>query len=229
MVSKSPTNFADLFRFYDAYVKPLYSSVQINNQLPVEVLFELNAALDHISRHWVMTESESVVVEKAYSHLKRACLDIFKLKVKEATDQYNGLIKLDISIIDNGNFENNLHQLYAEIKAGAATARAKEGRSRDPDLAASAFDLWEPVYEKCVRLQKDFYENTNVNWSYKITRQKESRRFWKEMFGAFAIGVLITVGFWYLTQKGYLTIPHHSHTTGPPGKVGPAPVIENHP
>ena len=71
-----PTTFADLFKFYHEHVKILYSSVQVENVMPVELLFELNAALDHVSRHWCYGESEKEAVEKAYSHLKRCCLDV---------------------------------------------------------------------------------------------------------------------------------------------------------
>ena len=46
-----PKKFEELFKFYHEYVKLLYSSVQAGGSLPAEVLFELNAALDHVSRH----------------------------------------------------------------------------------------------------------------------------------------------------------------------------------
>lgn len=48
---KEPSNIAELFAFYHDYVKVLYSAVQTENALPQEVLFELNAAFDHLSRH----------------------------------------------------------------------------------------------------------------------------------------------------------------------------------
>jgi len=102
---ESPKTFEELFEFYDSYVKILYSSVQTENALPQEVLFEINAAFDHISRYWVLGESEEQAVSKAYSHLKRSCLDIFKIATKKAIDQYNELRQLDTSVIDNGEFE----------------------------------------------------------------------------------------------------------------------------
>src|SRR5690242_4609010 len=104
-MANKPKTFPDLFKFYHEYVKLLYSSVQTRNALPVETLFELNAALDHISRHWAYNESEAEVVDKALSHLKRSCLDIFRLKVKEQREQFKELRKVDTSIIDNGDFD----------------------------------------------------------------------------------------------------------------------------
>ena len=162
----TPRNFKELFKFYDDYVKLLYSQVQINNQLPVEVLFELNAALDHISRKWNYSDKEEYVVEKAFSHLKRSCLDIFKLQVKNATDQFNELRKIDTSIINNGEFDRELVDLYYEIKTGARYARKEEGDTRsDKNGYVKAFDLWEPVYENALKLENDFYYNKHIEWA----------------------------------------------------------------
>jgi hypothetical protein len=106
-----PKTIEELFRFYNDYVKVLYALVQTENMLPNETLFEINAALDHLSRKWIYQDSEAHVVDKAYGHLKRSCLDIFKLQVAEARVQYEELRKLDTSAIDNGEFDKKLHSL----------------------------------------------------------------------------------------------------------------------
>src|SRR6266513_3082986 len=111
-----PQTFQEVFDFYSRYVKILYCDVQATNVLPVEVLFELNAAFDHASRHWVYGESESEVAKKVYSHLKRSCLDIFKVRAKQTLDHYTELKKLDTSFLDNGNFETNMRRLIHEIR-----------------------------------------------------------------------------------------------------------------
>ncbi len=51
---RRPTTFEELFAFYHQYVKLLYSDVQTQNVLPAETLFEMNAAFDHVSRHWAL-------------------------------------------------------------------------------------------------------------------------------------------------------------------------------
>ena len=182
-----PTTFAELFKFYHEYVKLLYSSVQSGGSLPIEVLFELNAALDHISRRWAYDEGESNVVKKAYSHLKRSCLDIFKLKVKDANDQFAQLLTLDTSVLDNGEFDRKLVALHHEIKVGATEARRLEGQSRnDTEAAIKAFDLWEPVYQNCVQLETEFFLHPKLNWAKK--RVTWSRR--KEHLIAFILGFL---------------------------------------
>jgi hypothetical protein len=163
-----PNTLPELFRFYIDTVKPLYSTVQLSGSLPVEVLFEINAALDHVSRVWTYEDPEPEAVEKAFSHLKRSCLDIFKLAVKQAMDNFRELRKTDTSIIDNGKFDHDLIQLVAAIKDGARDARANEGNTRHDDGAAVyAFDLWSPVYANCIRLETDFFNNPNVSWAMK--------------------------------------------------------------
>lgn len=169
--SERPSNLEGLFSFYQEFVKPLYGTVQSYNELPVEVLFELNAALDHISRHWTYQEDEQGAVDKAYGHLKRCCLDVFKIKTKEALDQYENLTKIDISCIDNGDFERSLHILASEIREGAKRARHLEGQP-DGEDSVPAFDVWCPVFEKCVQLEKDFFLHPRINWA-------KRRGFWQ--------------------------------------------------
>src|SRR5690349_4139765 len=108
-----PTTIDKLVEFYYAEVKPLYSSVQLTNELPVEILFEINAAFDHLTRHWAYEETEEHVVDKAYSHLKRSCLDVFKITVKRAVEQFNELRGIDTSAIDNGEFDRKLVALMS--------------------------------------------------------------------------------------------------------------------
>jgi hypothetical protein len=118
-----PTDLAQLFSFYHDYVKLLYASVQTTNQIPVEMLFEFNAALDHLSRQWVYPDKEQEVVAKAYGHFKRACLDAFKIKFKETVEQYQQLSAIDTSVIDNGEFDRDLHSFYNQIRGKATKAR----------------------------------------------------------------------------------------------------------
>ena len=79
----TPKTLAELFDFYFDEVKVLYAAVQAENTLPAEVLFEINAAFDHLARHWRHKEGEADAVAKTFGHLKRACLDIFKIRARD--------------------------------------------------------------------------------------------------------------------------------------------------
>jgi hypothetical protein len=153
--------------------------VQAGGTLPTEVLFELNAALDHVSRHWAYQEDEAAVVEKAYSHLKRSCLDIFKLKVKDAHDQFSELRKIDTSVLDNGEFDRSLIALYHQIKIKATDARRLEGQSKDDsDSDIKAFALWEPVFNDCIRFEREFYGHPKLPWAKKKVAFAKRREVW---------------------------------------------------
>jgi hypothetical protein len=192
-----PTDFEGLFKFYHQYVKLLYSEVQTQNVLPIETLFELNAAFDHISRHWAIDEPEEEVVAQAFGHLKRSCLDIFKLKVQEARSQYDALCKLDMSVIDDtGEFERQLHRLFNEIRLDATEARRLEG---EPDATNSvpAFERWEAVYVKCEKLEEEFFLYPKLKWA----RRSGIVTFIRQNLWGFIIGVtsfLIAALLWAL-------------------------------
>ena len=173
---KEPSNISELFAFYHDYVKVLYSAVQTENALPQEVLFELNAAFDHLSRHWTYGEPEENVVRKCYGHLKRSCLDIFKISVREARQKFDELRKLDTSDIDNGEYDRKLLALFAEIRSGATDARKLEGNGNsDPDGPIKAFDAWQPVYANCLRLETEFYHHAALDWA----KRRWFKKYWK--------------------------------------------------
>ena len=74
---------AEVYQFYNDCVKTSYSEIEAKgNALPVELLFEINSAFDHLKRFHLGEEDELLSCEKAYSHLKRGLLDVFKLKLK---------------------------------------------------------------------------------------------------------------------------------------------------
>ena len=197
-----PSTFKEVFKFYDEYVKLLYSEAQTDNHLPLEVLFEIHAALDHISRHYVYDESEAVASNGAFGHLKRSCLDIFKIRLNEATSQFDKLRKIDTSIIDNGKFDNELVRLNHNMRTAATEARRREGDPKmDDHDGAKAFELWEPVYEMAVKLEKEFYCNEHLDWA-----KKKQRKYRLTTLVLSIIGSLIAGGFIALisANQGYL-------------------------
>ncbi|MBN8644148.1 MAG: hypothetical protein J0L61_02780 [Planctomycetes bacterium] len=196
-----PRTWGELFKFYYSDVKPLYSSVQISNALPVEVLFELNAAFDHVSRHWEYAESEADCVRKAYSHLKRSCLDIFKLMVKETTDQYRELRSVDTSILDNGDFDRGVIELYEKIRTGAIEARRLESSAAaKAEGIDSIFERWRVVFQDCVEFRKNYYLHGKIEWA----RRKQRRRRWllvaRDFLIGFVAGAASSALVWWFTK-----------------------------
>ena len=161
--------------------------MQTANEMPAEILFEWNAAFDHLSRHWYYGDREEDAVRQAFSHLKRSCLDAFKLKVKGAREQYDTLMKLDISIIENGEFQRKMIASFLKIRDGAREARSAEGdNSQEGSDAVPAFDLWIPVYAQCVAFEQDFYANPSVEWA----KTKQVKRGWRDRLDRFVVGLV---------------------------------------
>ena len=191
-MSEPPKTFAELFAFYYSHVKPLYSFIQTENNLPIELLFEINAAFDHVTRHWAYGQSEGDVVRQAYSHLKRSCLDVFKLQLKATMVKYRELRKTPIELIDNGDFKRNLEQLINQIQRHATEARRLEGQVKtDPSTAVQAFDAWYPTVELFAKFEEEFYLNKHVDWAKKRSRIITLRN-WA---GGIISGAIITAFF----------------------------------
>ncbi len=187
-----PTTFHEVIGFYYDVVKPLYATASTINALPQETLFELNAAFDHLTRHWYYGEPPEEVIPKVYSHLKRSCLDVFKLHVKRATDQMAELRRFETGVIDNGDFDRGLIELYSRIHDRAQEARVAEGRPVRPGTGHDhVFSLWAPVYDDCITLDKKFYRREAVTWA----KKRHGRGAWREriitgVLIGFVVGVL---------------------------------------
>ncbi|MCK5861177.1 MAG: hypothetical protein KAH38_01740, partial [Candidatus Hydrogenedentes bacterium] len=125
--SDSTEDLSELFSFYKETVKPLYAVIQVDGSLPSEVLFEINAALDHVSRVFTGDQGADRAIDCARGHLKRSCLDIFKLAVKSAHDQYDELNHdKGLAYLDNGDFQSKMRQSWEEIKSAGIEARKCE-------------------------------------------------------------------------------------------------------
>lgn len=190
MTAKRPDTIPELFEFYYKDFKPLYCFIQSRNELPVELLFEINAAFDHLSRKWHYSQNEQDVVHAASAHLKRGCFDVFKIAVRETVDRYNQLCKnIDTSIIDNGDFDKKMHLLIANIRNTSVEARKKEGDSRDPVQWNEAYELWKPVFENCIEFEKNYYLNPKIEWA----KHKQRWKNWRIRVEGFIVGVLASL------------------------------------
>jgi hypothetical protein len=178
--------------YYDKY-KPLYSRLQAFNQMPIELVFETAAAWDHLSRHWRFDEPEAKCVDKASRHLKRAVFDAYKLLLKKAVDDYDDLVRINTSLIDNGQFDVKLRLLMSEIRVESIAARDSEGDTRGSDGWGKAFDLWAGVFQKIERFNSEFYLNPNVEWAKTKMSEMDSKRWWMAFWCGFASSIAATV------------------------------------
>jgi hypothetical protein len=194
-----PKTFKELFDFYYRDFKPLYNHLQALNEPPTEMFFEVNAALDHLSRYWHYDKNEEAVVSTASAHIKRGCFDAFKIVLRETIDHFEDLLRIDTSIIDNGEFDSQMRALIAEIREEANIARLAEGDSRDEESWHTAYDLWVPVYVKCMRFDEQFFLNKKVNWARTKMHEHSTREKWRQRIEGFVIGLVTGVIVWLVS------------------------------
>jgi hypothetical protein len=171
----------EVYSFYNEKVKILYSEIEArNNSLPVELLFEIHSAFDHLKRIHIDDEPETECAEKAFSHLKRGLLDAFKLKLKDHNEDYKKLLKLktDLRFIDNGQFWPSLLNKRRELISIAKEARVFEGK-KDTD---SAFEKWYEFSGLVDQFEKEFFDSSKIQWAKKMNFLRVSV--------AFAIGII---------------------------------------
>jgi len=166
----------DVYHFYNDKVKILYSEIEArNNTLPIELLFEIHSAFDHLKRIHVDGESEELCSGKAFAHLKRGLLDTFKLKLKYHNDDYSRLLKykVDFRYIDNGKFLPSLLEDRKKIIHLAKNARFFEGKT---DIEA-AFEKWYEVSELIDKFEDEYFDQSKLQWAKKINFLHNARTF----------------------------------------------------
>lgn len=154
----------EVFQFYNDYVKIIYSEIEAKrNSLPVELLFEVHSAFDHLKRTHIDKIDEDTCCKKAYSHLKRGVLDAFKLKLKYFNDDCEILLKskLDLKLIDNGKYLTLFMQKRNDIIKIAKQARLSES-NEDIDVS---FNLWTEASEKINEFEDSFFDDGKIMWA----------------------------------------------------------------
>jgi len=183
----------EVYSFYNEKVKILYSEIEAReNSLPVELLFEIHSAFDHLKRIHIDGEPENLCAEKAFSHLKRGLLDAFKLKLKYHNKDYARLLtmKADFHLIDNGMFWSSLLGRRKDIVNLAKEARVYEGSKGIED----AFEKWYETSVLIDQFENDYFESPKIQWAKK---QYFTRRFWDIVIGLI-VGVIASTIVQYL-------------------------------
>ncbi len=179
----------ELFLFYNEYFKPLYSETESrSNEIPLESLFEVHAAFDHLKRIYIDNEDSKFCCEKAKSHLIRAVLDFYKLKLRDFHNDIKAFLEkpINFSIIDNGEFYQNLIQDRGKIAKLAKTARLSES-SENKD---AAFNNWAEVSYAIDKFEDDYINNEKVVWAYDHQKKIEKSQTRRQFFIGFILTIL---------------------------------------
>jgi hypothetical protein len=186
----------EVYEFYNDITKVIYVDIEARgNVVPVELLFEIHAAFDHLKRLHLNEKAEQECCEKAVSHLKRGALDGYKIILRDFHKSYETLIGKDIAhlrTVDNGNFLPKMMSLRTEIFKTAKQARTQEGIvDRE-----KAFDDWNKVYRLIREFEDEFFDEEKIGWAKgEDTLQKKralSREFVLTLFSGILAGILAT-------------------------------------
>lgn len=184
----------EVFQFYNDTVKILYSEIEArNNTLPVELLFEIHSAFDHLKRYFIDGESEDECCKKAFSHLKRGLLDAFKLKLKYFNDDCNKLLnkKADLRIIDSGTYLTDLLNDRKTIINTARTARLEESKTN----IDSAFENWCAVSKQIDDFESKYFDSAKIKWAEKQSFFHFNANFWLGVLAGVISSVAVTLLF----------------------------------
>lgn len=97
----------ELCNMYLALCKPLmFFSETIENEYPVEILNEIRASFDHISR-LVITESE-IELTKLKEHVYRMCIDSYRYAIVSLNDLFSQFEK------NSKNFQNGSSEFFTK-------------------------------------------------------------------------------------------------------------------
>lgn len=154
----------EVYEFYSLRVKVAYSEVEARcNELPVELLFEIHSAFDHLKRYHLGEDTEERASEKAYSHLKRGVLDAYKLKLKYHNVDYKELFigNQDLKLIDSGKFLPDALKMHSRIVKCAKEARIGEGNN-DNEVA---FEKWYETSVLIDEFEDKYFDSEKIVWA----------------------------------------------------------------
>lgn len=180
-------SIVEVYQFYNNRLKPLYVEIEARNKIPVELLFEIHAAFDHMKRIYVEGEKSRICCQKALSHLKRGLLDALKLKLKYFNIDIERLLvaQTDFSLVDNGKYIVSLQQKKATIIQEAKQARLHEGLK---DIE-KALESWLRTAEYIDEFESEFLKPEKIAWA-----KRKTFAFWNADFVRGVVAGVVSSG-----------------------------------
>ncbi|HPO15961.1 MAG TPA: hypothetical protein PLI09_21160 [Candidatus Hydrogenedentes bacterium] len=168
-----------LFVDYQRKFKPLLAEVEAQQQcLPAEILNEIRAIFDHLSRCYdpVNKDDEEKVfsnLEKARNHLKRAILDCYKTSILYLHDEIERFMEsintIDMTVVNNGKFYERLLELRHHAKQAYYVAKMHES----VELEHVDFDSFQSALARYHETADHIRENLNaIEWAKQRTVKK---------------------------------------------------------
>ena len=163
----SPTQekrIAEILTNYKQKIIPLILSLEVSDsEYPVEIMNEIRGMVNHLATITLSPSGPDVdaLIDKMYSHYKRALYDCYKYLCISKMDAYDHFCKqykyLDLSLVDNGDFLKELCALHNEAVELTVKARETEYTPTvDMDEVVNGYEL---AYRHCSALVRYINDN----------------------------------------------------------------------
>lgn len=190
MSELKPTSVEDVLHFYNTEVHDALATAMIfENDFPDAVLNEIRNAMTHLGRS-INPKLNSVDKEaelaSAYRHLKRTCLDSFKLSILFLAEELDRMIT---ALEDQYLLPEKLHSQLIQLRERRIKMQVREGVKLPDDVVLNEYKALFNDYDACrAELLEDYGSDTSSG-----RREIKKRRIRKrEALGwvvAFLVGI----------------------------------------
>jgi hypothetical protein len=190
MVQIPPLRLEDVLDYYNEEVIPaLAAAVIYENKFPDAVLNELRNALTHLARASSLPRGSDDYLDDlkaAYRHMKRTCLDCFKVSIIYSAEQIDRVM---LALEEEFNLPEGVHTRLKSLRDERISLQVNEGvKTPDGEVLARYKTLFNAYDKFAVDLGVDFGSKASVE---RRTRKKRraSRRELLNLLIGFMIGV----------------------------------------
>lgn len=163
MAETVPTSIEGVLEFYNSEVHDALATAMIfENDFPDAVLNEIRNALTHIGRS-ITADLNSIERESelasAYRHLKRTCLDSFKLSILFLADELDRMVE---ALEDQYHLPEKVHRSLIALREKRIRLQVNEGvRLPDDVVLADYKDLFNEYDKSRTELLEEYGSDTS--------------------------------------------------------------------
>jgi len=192
----------DLYHIYSKEFKPWLATVETKYQeFPAEILNELRAFTDHISRCYADGISDEGIernIERAENHLSRATFDCVKTLVLAYFDDvanFEDTTKdVDLSLVQNGVFYVKYRQLKQKAEENVRRGKEVEKDDTIEDYRDVSFEHFQNAFNTYKLLGEHINKNlVHVDWARRKKNKKKAMLFFAWIGSAIISGIISVI------------------------------------
>ena len=200
-----PQRIEDVLDYYnEEVIEALAAAVIYDNKFPDAVLNEMRNALTHMARANSLPRGSAEYLDDlkaAYRHLKRTCLDCFKVSVIHLAE---GIDRVMIALEEEFNLPEGVHAELKLLRDERIALQVNEGvKTPDGEVLGRYKVLFSKYDEFAARLGAEFGTKTSAERRSRKKRAS-SRKEQLNLFYGFLLGVVSSalVGLFFAYFQG---------------------------